>query len=161
VPGLMDTVPPKPTSPRSGGRIPLSPRAAVQLAILFGLCAGYLDLFLMLFRKLWWVDGWILRIGRDFPWTVPAAHAALLLIPGLMIAVACRLRPGLISFRAGAWLLATLAVWAALSRFPLYAAGAGLLAAGLGIGTAAALLATVIPAWRAARVDPVIALRIE
>src|SRR4051794_6904542 len=77
VPGLMDTLPPKPTSRRSWSRIPLSPARAALLAIMLGLCGGYLDLFLMLFRKQWWIDGWILRIGRDFFWTVPAAHVAL------------------------------------------------------------------------------------
>src|SRR6185312_10341436 len=71
---------------------------------------------------------------------VPAAHAVLLLIPGLMIAAACRLWPRLISLRAGSWLLATLAIWAALSRFPLYAAGALLLAVGLGRPISAAVV---------------------
>src|SRR5947209_7557584 len=130
VPVLMDTLPPKPTSWRSGSRIPLSPTRAVLLAIMFGLCGGFLDLFLMLFRNLWWADRWILQIGRDFLWTVPAAHGVLLLIPGMLIAAVCRLRPRLISLRAGAWLLATLAIWAALSRFPLYTTASLLLAAG-------------------------------
>ena len=114
VPVLMDTLPPKPTSSRSGSRIPLSPAGAVLLAIMFGLCGGYLDLFLMLFRNLWWVDDGSSEIGRDFPWTVPVAHAVLMLIPGVLIAAACRLRPGLISLRAASWLFATLAIWAAL-----------------------------------------------
>ena len=34
MPVLMDNLPPKATSPRLGGRIPLSPMAAVQLAIM-------------------------------------------------------------------------------------------------------------------------------
>ena len=106
---------------------------------MFGLCGGYLDLFLMLFRNLWWVDRWILRIGRDFLWTVPAAHVVLMLIPGMLIAAVCRLRPRLISLRAGSWLLATLAIWAALSRFPLYATASLLLAAGLGRPISAAV----------------------
>jgi arylsulfatase A-like enzyme len=108
------------------------PTAAVQLAIIFGLCGGYLDLFLLLFRKLWWIDAWIVRIGRDFLWTIPAAHAALMLIPGMLMSAVCRLRPGLISLRVGSWILATLAIWAALSRFPLYATASLFLAAGLG-----------------------------
>ena len=89
VPVLMDTLPPKPTSSRSGSRIPLSPTSAVQLAIMFGLCGGYLDLFLMLFRNLLVdPDRWILRSRRDFLWTVPAAHVVLMLIPGMLIAAA-------------------------------------------------------------------------
>ena len=83
----MDTPPPSPPAARHApSRVPLSPAAAVLLAISFGLCGGYLDLFLMLFKKLYWEDEWILRHGRDFPWTVPVAHAILLLIPGMMIA---------------------------------------------------------------------------
>jgi hypothetical protein len=124
--------PPKPAVRRPPSRIPLSPAAAILLAISFGLCAGYLDLFLMLFRKLYWQDEWILRIGRDFPWTVPVAHAALLLIPGTLIAALGRIRPRLVSMRAGSWLFATLAIWAALLRLPLFAACSLMLAVGLG-----------------------------
>jgi arylsulfatase A-like enzyme len=114
--------------------------AAVLLAISFGLCAGYLDLFLMLFKKLYWKDEWILRIGRDFPWTVPVAHAVLLLFAGMVIGAASRLRPRLVSMRAGSWLFATLAIWSALLRLPLYGACSLMLAAGLGrlIGDAVA-----------------------
>ena len=91
-------------------RIALRPTAAVLLAISLGLCGGYLDLFLMLFKKFYWKDEWILRYGRDFPWTVPVAHALLLLIPGIVIAALCygwgrdwsRCAPA-------SWLLATLA----------------------------------------------------
>jgi arylsulfatase A-like enzyme len=127
------------SSLRTRSRIPLSPTAAVLLAISFGLCAGYLDLFLMLFKKLYWADDWILRRGRDFAWTVPVAHALLLLIPGLAIAAVSRLRPGLVSVRAGSWLLGTLAISGALLRLPLYGVCSLLLAAGLGRPISAAL----------------------
>jgi arylsulfatase A-like enzyme len=127
----MDASPPKPAAQRPPARIPLNPAAAVLLAVAFGLCGGYLDLFLMLFKKFYWADEWIVRTGRDFPWTVPVAHAVLLLIPGMVIAVLGRFRRGLISLRAGLWLFATLAIWSALLRLPLYGAGTLLLAAGL------------------------------
>src|SRR5271166_209327 len=127
-PVSMDSSPPSP-APR---RPPLSPSATLLLAISFGLCGGYLDLFLMLFKKLYWNDEWILRHGRDFPWTVPVAHAVLLLLPGMAIAALSRLRPRLISLRAGSWLFATLAIWAALLRLPLYGVCTLFLAAGLG-----------------------------
>jgi arylsulfatase A-like enzyme len=110
----------------------LTPSAAILLAISFGLCAGYLDLFLMLFRKLWWDDEWIYRRGRDFAWTVPTGHVVLLLVAAMMVAAGCRLRPRTVSLRAGAWLFATLAVWAALLRLPLHGASTLLLAIGLG-----------------------------
>ena len=80
-------------------RIPLSPASAILLAISFGLCAGYLDLVLMLCKKLYLQDEWIIRFGRDFPWTVPVAHAVLLLIPGMVLAVLSGVRPRLCSLR--------------------------------------------------------------
>ncbi len=124
---------------RAPGERLLTPSAAVVLAISFGLCAGYLDLFLMLFRRFWWDDEWIYRHGRDFAWTVPTAHVVLLLVAALMIAAVCRLLPRTVSFRAGAWLFATLAVWAALLRLPLYGAATLLLAIGLGRRISAAV----------------------
>ena len=74
----------------------------------------------------------LFEAARDFPWTVPVAHAVLLLIPGVAIAAVSRLRPRFVSLRAASWLFATLAIWAALLRLPLYGACSLLLAAGLG-----------------------------
>jgi arylsulfatase A-like enzyme len=124
---------------RAPGECFLTPSVAVLLAISFGLCAGYIDLFLMLFRKLWWDDEWIYRSGRDFAWTVPTAHVVLLLVVALVIAAVCRLQPRIVSLRAGAWLFATLAIWAALLRLPLYGAGTLLFAIGLGRSISAAV----------------------
>ena len=101
------------------------------MAISFGLCGGYLDLVLMLIQSLWWTDDVPKRIGRDFPWTVPVGLALLLLVPGVMVAALNRLRPGLVSLRAGSWLFATLAIWAALLRMPLYGACTLLLSVGV------------------------------
>ena len=107
------------------------PSDAVLWALAFGLCGGYLDLVLMLWKSTFWQDDIPVRIGRDFPWTVPVSHAILLLFPGMMIAAVNRLRPGLVSMRLAAWLFATLAIWAGLLRLPLYGACTLLLAAGL------------------------------
>jgi arylsulfatase A-like enzyme len=139
-PAPMDSPSLKRPTRRPPSLIPLSPTAAVLMAISFGLCGGYLDLFLMLFKRFYWADEWIVRSGRDFPWTVPVAHALWLLILGLAIATLCRLRPRRISVRAGSWLFATLAIWGALLRLPLYGACSLILAAGLGrpIGAAVA-----------------------
>ncbi len=128
----MDAPPPGHMARRPPSQVPLSAPAAVVLAISFGLCAGYLDLFLMLFKRFYWNDEWILRSGRDFPWTVPVAHVILLLIPGMVIAVLVRLRPRLVSLRTGSGLLATLAIWAALLRLPIYGACSLILAVGAG-----------------------------
>ncbi len=126
-----DVPPPNAAARRPPRPIPLRPAAAVLLAISFSLCGGYLDLSLMLFKALCWGEEWFLRIGRDFAWTVPVSHAVLLLIPGIVIAAASRFRPGLVSMRAGSWLLATLAIWAALLRLPMYGVCSLILAAGL------------------------------
>ncbi len=59
-------------------------------------------------------------------------HAILLLVPAVVLAAVNRLRPRPLSMRAGAWLFATLAIWAALLRMPIHGACSLLLAAGLG-----------------------------
>ncbi len=121
-------------------RIPLSPMGAVLLAIAFGLCGGYLDLGIIIFKKCCLNEEGYFRTARDFPWTVPTGHAVLLLIPGLLVAVINLPRRRLISLRLGAWLFATMAIWAALLRLPLYGACSLILAFGLGkfIGDAVA-----------------------
>jgi arylsulfatase A-like enzyme len=128
----MDTALPEPEAARTPGRDPLTPTAAVLLALALGLCGGYLDLVMMVLKKYCWSDLPYFGSGKDFPWSIPAGHAGLLLIPGVLIACLCRLRPGGISLRAGAWLLAMLAIWSALLRAPIHGASALLLAAGLG-----------------------------
>ncbi len=128
----MPSTMPDNASRRPPGRVPLSPIAAVLMALSFGLCAGYLDLGIILFKKVCWNKEGYFRTGRDFLWTVPVGHAVLLMIPGLLVAVVNRLRSGLVSLRAGLWLFATLAITAALLRLPLFIAGNLLLAAGLG-----------------------------
>ena len=112
--------------------MPLTPGTALLLAILFGLGGGYLDVLITLLCKYCWnIDGYF-RNARDFPWTVPSGHAVLLLAPGLVVA-ALNFRPRRgISLRAGAWLFASLSLWGALLRAPLYGACSLLLAAGLG-----------------------------
>ena len=69
---------------------------------------------------------------RDFPWTVPLGHAVLMVVPGVLLAAVNRIWPDPVSLRWESWLLATLAIWSALLRMPLYGACSLLLAAGLG-----------------------------
>jgi arylsulfatase A-like enzyme len=136
----MTTAPPETAARRPPSRVPLTPVAALLLAISIGLCGGYLDLIIIVLKRFCWNEEGYFRTARDFPWTVPAGHAVLLLIPGLLVAVINVPRRKLVSIRAGAWLFATLAIWAALLRLPLYAACSLVLAVGLGrpIGTAVA-----------------------
>ena len=111
-----------------------------MLAITSGLCGGYLDESLILFRKFAWHETFSLQNGRDFAWTIPLSLAILFVIPGLFVGVGSRLKPRLGSALAATWIFATLAIWAALLRLPLYGLCSLLLAAGLG-RTIAALVA--------------------
>src|SRR5271154_5361453 len=98
----MNTAPPETAARRLPGRVPLSPTAAVLLAIAFGLCGGYLDLGVILFKKYCLNEEGYFRTARDFPWTVPAGHAVLLMVAGLMVATINIPRWKLVSLRAGA-----------------------------------------------------------
>jgi arylsulfatase A-like enzyme len=117
---------------RPPGRISLSPSAAVLLAISLGLCGGFLDIGITVLGKYCWNKDGFFRNAPDFPWTIPAGHAVLLLVPGLVLAALCRHPRRRISSGAGVWLLASLAIWGALLRAPLYGACSFLLAIGLG-----------------------------
>ena len=127
----MEPRPTEPAARRRPGRLPLSPAAAVLLAISFGLCGGYLDLGVILFKKLWLNPEGSFRCARDFPWTVPVSQMVLLAIPGGLVAAVNRLRPKSLSLNVASWLFATLAIWSALLRLPIYGACSLLLAAGL------------------------------
>jgi hypothetical protein len=56
----------------------------------------------------------------------------IMMFPGVVLAVVHRRRPRFLSLRAAWWLFATLALWSALLRMPLYGQCSLLLAARLG-----------------------------
>src|SRR5262249_35436991 len=126
------------TSPPEGGaqlpsnQTPLSTTGIFVLAIALGLAGGYLDLVLLVLKKPLWSTTGHYDNGQDFLWSVPVAHAVLLVLAAAPIAVVNRLRQGRLSIRSGSWLLVTLAGWFALLRAPLIGACSLLLAAGLG-----------------------------
>ena len=72
----------------------LFPMSAIALAISFGLCAGFLDVGIILLSKYFWHSDGYFRIARDFPWTVPAGHVVLLLVPGVVVALVAAPRAG-------------------------------------------------------------------
>ena len=141
---------------KTAGRHPpskasLSSSAAIALAISFGLCAGFLDLGIIGLSKYFWHAEGYFRTARDSPWTIPLGHALLLFIPGVVIAAMNR-RPRPVSLPAAAWLFATLALWAALARTPLYIWCTLLLAIGLGRLAGSTVAAVGLhPRWYAAR----------
>src|SRR5271156_6099985 len=118
----MESTPTKSAARRPHGRVPLSPMGAVLLAILFGVCGGYLDLGVIVFKRFCLNPEGSFRSARDFPWTVPVSHAVLLVIPGVVVAAVNRLRPKLVSLNVASWVFATLAIWSALLRMPMYGA---------------------------------------
>ncbi len=128
----MDMTPPEITGRHASRRAFLDPTATILLAISFGLCGGFLDVGIIVFKKCCWNNEGHYRTARDFPWTVPLGHAALMVVPGVLLAAIKRIRPALISVRLESGLLATLAIWLALLRMPLYAACSLLMAAGAG-----------------------------
>jgi arylsulfatase A-like enzyme len=144
----VDTAPPPLEDQRPASGIPLSPTAAILLAISFGLCAGYLDVAIILLKKFFWNPEGYYRIARDFPWSVPVSHALLMVIPGVAVAAFSRFRRGLVSLRAVSWLLATLAIWGALLRLPLYGVCSLLLAAGLGRLIGDSVAVHLVRPWR-------------
>lgn len=121
-----------PSPPPSSSDLRLSPWSALVLAGVFGLVGGYLDLGMLALRK----DVLHLKLyyeqGRYFTSVVPVGYLAVSMIAGLALAAVARVRPGLVSLRAGVALLTTLAVWGPLLRAPLFGWASLLLAAGLG-----------------------------
>lgn len=129
---IMEPSPNGPGMGRESVRRRLRPSAAILLAMAMGLIAGYLDLLILVGKKFFWNHPKYFWTARDSAWSVPLVHAILLMVPGVLVAVVNRIRPGLVSLRMGAWLFATLAFWGALLRLPLYGACTLILAVGLG-----------------------------
>jgi len=127
---MDDAAPSTPASRPSRPR--LSPSTALLLAIWLGLCAGYLDLGAIVYKRFSINKEGSYRSARDFPWTVPTGHVVLASVPAVVLALVSWRRPRWVSLRAGALILATLAFWAALARLPFYTASSVILAFGGG-----------------------------
>jgi arylsulfatase A-like enzyme len=137
----MDTNPREPATRPEPSRILLSPMDTIMMAIALGLCGGYLDMIIMAFRKYYVNELKYFWSGSDFPWSVPVVHAVMLATAGVLTAVVNWLRPRRpMTARAGAWLFATLAIWLALLRLPLYGVCSLLLGAGLARPVSAAVV---------------------
>ena len=107
-------------------------RPALVLAAWFGLIGGYLDVLMIILKKDAFQASMYYNQGRHFPWVVPLANVAILMAAGVIVVAAARLRPGLISLRAAAWLFASLALWEPMLRTPVAGVGSLVLVAGLG-----------------------------
>ncbi len=79
--------------------------SVLLLAVWIGLTAGFLDLGLLVIRKRL-IEQDAIRLGEGFPWIIPAGVAALVLLPGFLLALLARLRRGRGSLGRAVWLLA-------------------------------------------------------
>ncbi|MGP0069253.1 MAG: sulfatase [Isosphaeraceae bacterium] len=124
-------------------------RTTSLLVVSIGLAAGYLDLVIIVFKKYFWNDLSTYGSGSDFPWSVPAGHVLLLVVPGVLLAAVNRMRPRPMSMAAASWLFVTLATWAAALRMPLYGVATFVLALGLGRMIGPAVASHCQRPWRA------------
>jgi arylsulfatase A-like enzyme len=111
-------------------RAAFSPGCALLLSAWFGLVGGYIDLGMIHLRRDVFHAALYYEQVKDFRWAVPLANLTVMMVPGLLIAAANRLRPGLISLRSACWVFTTLAIWGPLLRAPFYAAASLLVAVG-------------------------------
>jgi arylsulfatase A-like enzyme len=138
----MTDASPKHEGHREHGRIRFSAVETVMVAIALGLCGGYLDLLMLVLRKYCWNERQYYWTASDFPWSVPVVHALLLGLAGIVVATVNRIGgKRLFTARAASWMFATLAVWSALLRTPLFGLCTLLLAAGVGRPIATAVVA--------------------
>ena len=90
------------------------------MAAWFGLVGGYLDLATIFVKRDLFHASVYYELGSHFRWVVPLANLAILMLAGLLVAGVIRLRPGLISWRFGVFVFATLAIWGPMLRAPFY-----------------------------------------
>ncbi|MGC8639073.1 MAG: sulfatase-like hydrolase/transferase [Isosphaeraceae bacterium] len=140
---MIETAPFESKAWPTPGAQSVSPLTLLLLAVAFGLCGGFLDDGLIVLKKLFWNEEGYYRNAADFPWTVPLGHAVLTLALGLFVALASVIRPKRVSLRTAAWLFATLAIWGALLRLPLYGACSLVLAMGLAVPVSKAVSAQI------------------
>ncbi|QEH32392.1 Choline-sulfatase [Aquisphaera giovannonii] len=107
------------TPPDEPARLRLGPAVTLSMAVWLGLCAGYLDLSLIVVKKLALNKEGSFRAARDFPWTVPLGHVVLMLALGAVVAFVSWRRPRWTPPWAAAWLMGMMAFWAALLRLPI------------------------------------------
>jgi arylsulfatase A-like enzyme len=98
----------------------LSLWSILALAAWFGLIGGVTDLGIIFAKRDLFHATLYYEQGKHFRWVVPAANLAVMMVPGLFVAAAARLRPGILAPRTAAWFFATMAIWGPLLRLPLY-----------------------------------------
>jgi arylsulfatase A-like enzyme len=107
-----------------------APATVFLVALWIGLSAGFLDLGLFCLKKRLMGDGFY-RLGEEFWWLIPGAVAAIIMLPGSVLAIfACRNR-GRSSVGTAVGLLSFVGFLDACSRLPLEFWSSLLLSGGL------------------------------
>ncbi len=68
-----------------------TPGTILVVSAWIGLVSGFLDLGMVILRK-HLIDGEFYRLGHGFPWIIPVAVAAMVVLPGAALALVARLR---------------------------------------------------------------------
>jgi arylsulfatase A-like enzyme len=112
-----------------------SPATVLLLATWVGLVAGWLDLGAMVVnRRL--IHGDFDRLGEHFPWLTPLGVSALVLSPGMVLALIARFRRGGIRPGTAVGLLAFVGLLDVSARLPLELWASLLLSGGLAVQAA-------------------------
>jgi arylsulfatase A-like enzyme len=111
------------------------PATVLLLAVGIGLAAGFLDLGLMVVKKRA-IDRDFYRLGGDFWWIIPLGVAALLLLPGVSLALAARRRRRGIRLELATGLLGFVGFLDLGARLPLDFWASALLSGGLAVQSA-------------------------
>jgi arylsulfatase A-like enzyme len=129
----------------------LSPRCALVLSAWFGLVGGAMDVGMIHLKRDVFHSSFYYEQARHFQWVVPVANLTVMLVPGVVVAGLCRLRPGIISPRLAAWIFGTVAIWGPLLRAPLHGAATLILAVGIARWISRSFTGAESVTWRLAR----------
>jgi len=127
-----------------------APPTILLLAAWIGLASGFLDLGLVILRK-HLIDGEFYRLGHGFPWIIPAAVAAMVVLPGAALALIARLRRRGVPLAIAVGLPAFVGFLDLSSHLPLTLWASLFLAAGLAVQSARLLGRRRHPFLRLAR----------
>jgi arylsulfatase A-like enzyme len=83
---------PIPESERGSEPERAAPRTLLLVSLWIGLAVGFLDLGFLILKRRFIDREDFYRLGEGFPWIIPAGVAALVLLPGVVLAAAALLR---------------------------------------------------------------------
>jgi arylsulfatase A-like enzyme len=112
-------------------RIPeLRPGTIIAIGLWFGLVTGLVEALILTFRA--YGLGQLIHVSWHFPWMAPVANGLFFLIPALLLALASRVVPRLVSFRLVAFIFSMLSLAALFLLYPkIFPYASVLLAAGI------------------------------